>query len=264
MRPQGLEHVPDVALHGVLDGRALPSPLLRHPLGQGVMDQRHDGLDATLVQRHEDVAVVVEGLSAPAALLRLDAAPLDGEAVRVVADGAGEIEVGAVAVPVVACVAARDGDAARLLPRPPVVVVVPALNLVGGGRGAPQEPGREAEVGRAPRRLDGGRGGGRGGRGLGRSPRGGLGGGVGRELRRLGRAGPSRLLLHGTLPGRAPERAPAPPGTGGSSRPAARAYRPLPTGTNYRPGPPRARARGPSAGAGTRAGAPRTRGVSEA
>src|SRR5262249_45656213 len=101
----------------------------------------------------------------------------------VVADRAGEVEVGPVAVPVVAGRAALHRDAARLLPRPPVAVVVPALHLVGGGRGAPQEAGREVEVG-ASRRLD----------------RGGLCGRLPRALQGPGPAGPSRLLLHSSPP----------------------------------------------------------------
>ena len=76
------------------------------------------------------------------ALLGLDAAPLDREPVVVEPEGGQQGEVGRVAVVLVAGVAAGldAARAGRLLPGPPVVVDVAALDLVGGGGGAPTEP----------------------------------------------------------------------------------------------------------------------------
>src|SRR5207247_5398214 len=80
------------------------------------------------------------------ALQGLDPAPLQGKAVRVVAERAGQVEV--LLEPVIV-VARRPGamrHPAGLLPVPPVVEVAVPLDLVRGGGGSPQEAGREAEV----------------------------------------------------------------------------------------------------------------------
>src|SRR6266536_703445 len=78
---------------------------------------------------------------------RLDARPLDREPVRTVPQPVQELEVLPKAM---VLVAGRVGavavqDAAALLELPPVAVVVAALDLVGGGGAAPEEP-----VGEAP------------------------------------------------------------------------------------------------------------------
>src|SRR5205814_5709332 len=75
-------------------------------------------------------------------VIRLDPAPLERESVRVEAHRAEPGQVLFVALPVAAC---RAGAVAvpnlpgNLLPIPPVVPVVPALHLMGGGGRAPEE-----------------------------------------------------------------------------------------------------------------------------
>src|SRR5438094_182227 len=80
--------------------------------------------------------------------LRLDPAPFEREAVGVEAEVGEQIEVLGIAMIVVACVAARLAARrrGRVLPRPPIVVPVAALDLVSGGGGAPEEPGWEAAL----------------------------------------------------------------------------------------------------------------------
>src|SRR6185503_16069599 len=76
------------------------------------------------------------------ARLRLDPAPLDREAIRVQAEGAQEIEILLVPLPVktgrAGSIPVPDG-AGQLLPVPPVVLVVAAFDLMRGGAGAPEE-----------------------------------------------------------------------------------------------------------------------------
>ena len=114
------------------------------------MVQGDEGRQAVAVQGLHDPPVVVHLRHVPPALLRLDAAPLDGEAVGVVAQllGQGEVLLEAVVV-----VAGDAGDAAvvdvaaLLFPGPPVVLGAVALHLVGGGGAAPVEACGEADVG---------------------------------------------------------------------------------------------------------------------
>src|SRR5947208_1184016 len=91
----------------------------------------------------------------------LDAAPLERETVGVEAQVGEQTDILGPAVPVVAGVAARllAGRGRIMLPHPPVVVPVAALDLVGGGGGAPHEALGEAAGGHA-REASGGRAGG--------------------------------------------------------------------------------------------------------
>src|SRR5262249_45731476 len=75
-----------------------------------------------------------------------DPAPLEREAIRAEAQFGAEPDVGGIAMPVVAGVAARflTGRIDRVLPRPPVVVPVTAFHLVGGRCRTPDEAVRKA------------------------------------------------------------------------------------------------------------------------
>src|SRR5690606_31579725 len=85
----------------------------------------------------------------PLALLGLDAAPLDREPVGADAEVGDERDVLLPAVPRVARVAGGLGRrrVGVVLPGPPVVVPVAALDLVRGGRGAPEEAVGERAIG---------------------------------------------------------------------------------------------------------------------
>src|SRR5580658_9868891 len=94
-----------------------------------------------------DAAVVLQGGDRELALRRLDPAPLEREAVGRETEVGHQVHVLAPALEGVAGVAAR-GQRARVgvvLPGPPVVVGVAALNLVGGGGHAPGETLGEGE-----------------------------------------------------------------------------------------------------------------------
>ena len=90
----------------------------------------------------EHAPVVVELRVREEALLRLDARPLDREAVGVEAEARHERDVVLVAVVVIAGVAGRLGEHRRLhvLEHPEVAVDVVALDLVRGRRDAPEKP----------------------------------------------------------------------------------------------------------------------------
>ena len=121
--------------------RLLPAAVVRHPTGRREVVEGDDRRDAVLVARRAHPAVVVECGLGELALLRLDATPLDREPVRAEAELGKQRDVLGVAVVVVDGVAAGLGAAARgvVLPCPPVVVPVAALDLVGGGRRPPEE-----------------------------------------------------------------------------------------------------------------------------
>jgi len=96
----------------------------------------------------QHLAVSRQGRFIPFSLTRLNAAPFEGKAQGVLAEGGGAVEVLFGAMPPVGS-GARSGSVAdlvrELLPGPPVVVSVVAFDLVGGGSGAPEEVLREAE-----------------------------------------------------------------------------------------------------------------------
>src|SRR5260370_3939839 len=106
------------------------------------MVERHHRRDRLLAQVAQDVAVVANLSRVEDPLRRLDARPLDGQAVSVLVELAEQREVLAVARIVVTRNRGRRsaGDVPRLLlPLPPVVVAVVALDLVCGARRSPEE-----------------------------------------------------------------------------------------------------------------------------
>ena len=103
------------------------------------------GSRPALAARGDHPAVVVERGGRELALLGFDARPLEREPVRAEAEPGQQVEVGRVAPEVVAGVARHlvARGARRVLPRPPVVVPVAALDLMGRGGRAPEEPVRK-------------------------------------------------------------------------------------------------------------------------
>jgi hypothetical protein len=132
----------------VLDGLGiLPAAAVRDPQRIREVVERDQRAEAASLERLEHRVVVSDGGPVDAAALRHDAAPLERQAVRIVAVALREREVlvEALVVParraahVAAVNAPRDP-----LEAPPVVLLVAALDLVGGGGGAPMESGWEA------------------------------------------------------------------------------------------------------------------------
>src|SRR5437867_1944452 len=120
----------------------LPSAECREPAGIGEVVQRNHRGDAARPAGEEDTAVVVEGPLVVPTRLRLDSAPLDREAVGIEPEGAQDVEVLLVALPAEArCAGAISvPDLPRdLLPIPPVVPVVPPLDLMRGCAGSPEK-----------------------------------------------------------------------------------------------------------------------------
>ncbi len=151
----------DVRVVGeALRGPALgPAPRLLEGRGQVPVVDRRRGLDAGLEEGVGQAAVVVEaGLERPARAGRLDARPGDGEAVRADAEASEELDIlGPAAVGVAGEVAGHapehgPGPAAEVVPYRPAAAVRRgrALDLVGGGRRAPEEARGEAHPFTAP------------------------------------------------------------------------------------------------------------------
>src|SRR6267378_4676908 len=121
----------------------LPPAGVRDPARQGAMIERDHRAQSELPHAIEDARVSREGGVVEAALLGLETAPLQSEPVRVLSEtgGNGKILLSH-SLPPGACTA-RSGavvDPSRnLLPLGPVVVVVPALDLVRGRRSSPEE-----------------------------------------------------------------------------------------------------------------------------
>ena len=112
------------------------------------MHQRDDGLDAVLPAAADHLAVMLDLRLVKLALLRLDARPLNGEAVGIQPGPGEEPDVLLVAVVVVAGRAAGLGEAGmrQLLLQPVVAMDVVALDLMGGGRRADKKAFRESHV----------------------------------------------------------------------------------------------------------------------
>ena len=143
-----VEHVAELggdaaAVAGEEPGRGLilPAAAGDEPGRGGEVVVGDDRGEPVLVAGAQHVAVVGDGDGGELPGGRLDAAPLQGEAVGVEPQGGQQRDVGAVAVVVVAGVAGGLGvhGVRDVLVEPHVVVGVAALDLVGGGGGPPQE-----------------------------------------------------------------------------------------------------------------------------
>ena len=142
---RGRSHAFDVADKQPDAVRARPAATVREPRRIREVMQRDDRFDASAQQRIDDRDVVIQRGLVPLALSRLDAAPLDREAVGVVAQRLGEVEVALVEFVMTARLARLVRQAAALLEFPPVVPAVAAFHLVAGGRGAPEKAARKPE-----------------------------------------------------------------------------------------------------------------------
>src|SRR5436305_5373786 len=82
------------------------------------------------------------------AALRLDAGPFDGESIRVQAEARQQADVFLEAMVMVAGVERGLGEQRGfyVLQNPEIAVDVIAFHLMGGGRRAPEESGRELEI----------------------------------------------------------------------------------------------------------------------
>src|SRR5580704_17365131 len=127
----------------------LPSSPVGEPGRGRKMVERHDWGNAPLAAGRADAAVVVERSEGEFPFGWLDAAPLERESIGLKAHGSHELNILGPAVQGITGVATRLG-ASRVgvvLPGPPVVVDVAALDLMGSGRCAPDESFRECELG---------------------------------------------------------------------------------------------------------------------
>jgi hypothetical protein len=129
-----------VAREALHHGRVRPAAGLAQPQRVAEVMQRHDRRDAGRGQRFEDRPVVRQSRLVEAARRRLDARPLDREAIGVQLEPLEQRQILAPASPRIARIARHMGDQAGLFRLPPVGVAVLALRLMGGRRGAPQEP----------------------------------------------------------------------------------------------------------------------------
>ena len=122
---------------------AFPSALFCEPERVGEVMQGNHGGQLALDQSADHLAVGVDGVFVPAVGRGLHAAPLNGEAVGVLAGFGGAVKVFApAAAPPVAgfarLVAVKDAPG-FVFPGVPVVVGVAAFHLVSGGGAAPQK-----------------------------------------------------------------------------------------------------------------------------
>eukprot|EP00962_Isochrysis_galbana_P046846 scaffold18967_cov101-Isochrysis_galbana.AAC.1 len=133
----------------------LPPALFVPPLWLGEVVKRDHRLDARLAQQHAPRPVALDGSLVKLALARLDAAPLDGEAVAFQAQVAHVLHVLLEPAPHLArhagALAAVHGRLAvsprlPLLPSVPGAVGQAALHLVGGGGAAEEKARREVQL----------------------------------------------------------------------------------------------------------------------
>ncbi len=121
----------------------LPAACSRNPAGIREMVQRHDRFHSTTAQRLHDVGVMLDRAGRELAWSRLDAAPFQGEAMRVLMQRLEEVEVGLEAPVMIArwvgSIAVLDMPG-HLLPGPPIVEMIPAFDLVGSRCRPPKKP----------------------------------------------------------------------------------------------------------------------------
>ena len=121
-------------------GRVQPAALGLQPARVGEVVQRNHRGNAAPAQRKKHGPVAIERGVVEDAFARLDPAPLDREPVGVLAQCSRAIKIRLGIAPPAACVAgavAVPDPAGLLLPIPPLVVAVLALDLVRAGGGAP-------------------------------------------------------------------------------------------------------------------------------
>ena len=138
-----LHHIPHIAGEVGRGCLGLPAALGDQPHRAGKVVQRHDGFQAVCLAAVDHIPVMFQFRRVKAALLRLDAGPLDGKAVGVEPGPGHQADVLGILVIMVAGVQ-RGLDIAgvfHLFLRPAVIVDVVALHLVGGGGGADQKSG---------------------------------------------------------------------------------------------------------------------------
>src|SRR5258705_4147344 len=141
--------------------RDLPSAERGEPAWIREMVQRDHRRNAAYAAGDENTAVMLDRSFVVTPGFRFDAAPFDRKPVRIEPERAEKIEILFVAVPMKASGAGSVPVpylSRQLLPIPPVVPVVPALDLVRGGARTPEEavwarsPGHAPPVSRGPSR----------------------------------------------------------------------------------------------------------------
>src|SRR5690606_35422028 len=139
-----------VALKPADDLLVLPRTLLRNPERVGEVVQRDHRLDAARSQPGDHLSVAPQRRIVPHARLRLDAAPLNREPVRILIKLNHAVEVFFGAVPPVArtaCTLVLIDKSAFLLRCKPIVVREVTFYLVRGGGGPPPEGCGEPQFG---------------------------------------------------------------------------------------------------------------------
>ena len=138
---QLLHHIADIALEVFDRGFCLPAALDNQPFGAGEMQQRHNGFHTVRLAAGNDLAVMLDLGRVKLALLRLDARPLDGEAVGVQPGICQQANIFLIPIIMVAGNAARLGKAGvgQLLLRPVVGMDIVTLDLMGGSGRADKE-----------------------------------------------------------------------------------------------------------------------------
>ena len=138
---QLLHHIADIALEIFDRAFSLPAALGNQPFGAGEMQHRHNGFHTVRLAAGNDLAVMLDLGRVKLALLRLDARPLDGEAVGVQARIGQQFNVLLIFIIMVAGNAARLGKAGvgQLLLRPVVGMNIVTLDLMGGSGRADKE-----------------------------------------------------------------------------------------------------------------------------
>ncbi len=120
---------------------ALPAALIGEPPRGREVVEGHDRVDAACAQVYAQPAVMRECSQGDLAVSWLNPTPLDGEPVVVQTQSRDQVDVLFPAFPRITCVPGgfRTYGACGMLESPPIVVDVPALDLVCRGRRAPGE-----------------------------------------------------------------------------------------------------------------------------
>lgn len=148
-----MQNVPSESFEQTRGLRSQKATLVFKPYGVGEVMQADHRLNVAVVEGLQHFLVPLNRSRIPSAFVRLNTAPLDGEAKGIYTDFASQVEIALrIRPPIASSTTTVSGfDSSRGLPGRPLIIVVATFDLVSCGGDSPQEICREAQAGSGKR-----------------------------------------------------------------------------------------------------------------